>query len=312
MIPPTRRLLPALLVAVAAISFAAILFRKAAPTHPLVAAGVRLLVAAVVLAPFAVRGVRRGELTRPMLRSAVVAGLAYAVHFGAWVTSLTLTSVAASVTLVTATPLLLAGVALLTGRDRPERRHFAAIGLALVGLALIGGADLADGDALAGDGLALLGAAAIAVYLLVVRRHGNALPVWAFSGVATAVGGVVLLGTAAALGVPLTFPSTEAFLYVALAALIPQLVGHSLLTWSLRHARPTVVGIATVGEPVGSTLLAWLWLGESAQPAVLAGCAITITAVGIAVWSRKPADPRDGDTLPQSNCARSRRERPHS
>lgn len=284
----------ALVIAVVAISFAAIFFRKADPTHPLVAAGVRLLVAAAVLAPFVARAARAGRLPGSVMRSALLAGLAYALHFGTWVTSLTMTSVAASVTLVTATPLMLAVVAIATGRDRPERRHWIAIGLALGGLALIGGADLANSEALLGDGLALLGAVAMAGYMLLVRRHGQSLDVWAFTGIATAVGGVALLGTATAIGVPIAFAGVSPFVYVLLAALIPQLVGHSLLTWALRHTRPTVVGIATVGEPVGSTLLGWLWLGETAGWATLAGCTITVGAVAMAVWQPRKKRPNPG------------------
>lgn len=274
------------MVAVIAISFAAIFFRKAAPTHPLVAAGVRLVIAAVLLSPFVFRAARDGRLSTPVLRSACLAGIAYAVHFGAWVTSLTLTSVAASVTLVTATPLLLTVVAFVTGRDRPDRRHIAAIAMALVGLVLIGGADLANEGALLGDGLAALGAVAMGAYMLIARRHGPSLDVWAFTGVATAVGGALLLAATVMMGVSVSFPSTEAFIYVALAALIPQLVGHSLLTWSLRHTRPTVVGIATVGEPVGSTILGWLWLKEHPSGAVLLGCGVTIVAVLMALIGR--------------------------
>ena len=279
------RAVAALVVAVAAISFAAILFRKAMPTHPLVMAGTRLGVAAALLAPSVVRSARRGRMTARVWRASLVAGLIYGVHFGAWVTSLTLTTVAASVTLVTAMPILLAAFALITKRDVPEGRHFVAIALALVGVLLIGGHDLAvtGGDALLGDALALVGAAAMATYLLVVRAHGEALPVWAFSAVACAVGSVALLGTATLAGIPIVFPSTEAFLFIVLAALVPQLLGHGLMTWSLRHLRPTVVALSTVAEPVGATFLAWLWLGELVSPLVALGCAITLAAVALSL-----------------------------
>jgi drug/metabolite transporter (DMT)-like permease len=280
----TSRVAPALVVAVGAISFAAIFFRKAAPTHPLVAAGVRLTVAALLLMPLAVRARRRGRLPTPVIRSACWAGIAYALHFGTWVTSLTMTTVAASVTLVTATPMLLALVGFVTGRDVPERRHVFALLLAAVGVACIGGADLASGEALLGDGLAFAGAASMAAYLLLARRHGAAFDAWAYTGVAAAVAAVALLGAAWLSGVPIAFSSTAAFGYVVLAALLPQLVGHGLLTWSLRHTRPTVVGIATLGEPVGSTLLAWWWLGERAGGLTLLGCLVTVGGVALAVW----------------------------
>ena len=280
---------PALMVAVTAISFAAIFFRKAAPTHPLVAAGVRLAVAAILLAPLVARARRAGRLPVAVVRSAVLAGFAYAVHFGAWVTSLTMTTVAASVTLVTATPIVLALVGVVRKKDAPERRHWLALGLAALGLSLIGGAALTDPKALTGDALALLGAIAMAVYMLIARRHEARLDSWAYSGIACAVGAVTLLLVAAGLGVPLRFAGWEPLGFVVLAALFPQLVGHGLLTWSLRHTRPTVVAVATLAEPAGSTLLAWLWLGERAGPLTLVGCAITVVAVSFAVWRPSPA-----------------------
>ena len=272
------RLVPlALAGAIVSISFAAIFFRLAAPTHPLIVAGTRLVIASALLSPFVLRAWRRGRLPSRVLRRAVICGLLYAVHFGTWVTSLTLTSVASSVTLVTATPLLLALLSFATGRDHPERRHWISIGLALVGLSFIGWADLSlSADALLGDGLALAGAAAMAFYLLLVRGLGEDLDVLGFGGVATAIGGAALFAAALALGVPIAWTSPASLGWIAMSALVPQLIGHNLLTWSLRHAKPTAVGIATVGEPVGATFLAWMWLGERRGPLVAVGCAFPL------------------------------------
>ena len=287
------QLVLALVTAVLAISFAAPFFRMAAPTPPVVSAGVRLMVASLLLAPLAWRSAQARRPSVRMMRLAAVAGLFYGVHFGTWVWSLELTTVAASVTLVTATPLLLGGWALLTKSDRPNRRLWLAIGLATVGIAIIGGADWRfSSSALAGDGLALLGAAAMAGYLLVGRRLGQALDVWVFSAIATGVGGVVLLTTAIHSGQSPIPVSWTSFGFLVLAAALPQLVGHTLLTWSLRHTKPSVVGMATVGEPVGATFLARVWLGESIAPWVAFGCSITMMAVSIAVLaqSRKATD----------------------
>lgn len=274
----------ALVVAVIAISFAGPFFRKTEPTHPLVAAGLRLTIAAACFLPWVLAARRAGRLSPRLLRAAALAGLFYGLHFGTWVWSLGLTTIAASVTLVTATPLLLAVAALRSGRDRPTRRLWFALGLAAVGVSAIGGYDFGTSPgALAGDALALLGAAAMAGYLLVARRLGPDYDLGAFSGVATAVGGASLLGTAALLGIAPVAASAEAWLFVGLATLVPQLVGHTLLTWSLRHTTPTVVAMATVAEPVGATLLAWLWLGEAVSGPVAAGAAATLAAVVVAL-----------------------------
>jgi drug/metabolite transporter (DMT)-like permease len=156
------------------------------------------------------------------------------------------------------------------------------------GSTVIGGADLmhvASPGALLGDALALLGAFSIAGYFLTARRLGPTLDVSAFSAVAVAGSAALsLLGTAQVLGVPLTAgePVRGAGACVA-CTLVPQLVGHSLLTWALRHTGPASVAMATVGEPVGATLLTWWWLHESPTPTVLLGCSVTLIGVGLAL-----------------------------
>jgi drug/metabolite transporter (DMT)-like permease len=272
-----------LLLAIVALSFAGPFFRAAEPTHPLVAAGLRLALASTLLVPFAVRAYRAGRLPPAHLRAGLLAGAFYGLHFGAWVWSLTLTSMAASVTLVTATPLLLALIGVATGRDRPSPRLWVAISLATVGVLIIGGSHLElAGPALIGDALAFLGAAAMAGYLLVVRRLGAVDPL-GFTGVAAATGGVILLCAGALLGQAPLAASPAAWGWLALAALVPQLIGHSLLTWALRHVGPAVVGLATVGEPVGASIIAWLWFGEAVTGQVAVGSVVILVAVGVAV-----------------------------
>ncbi len=274
--------------AVLALSTAAPFFRQAEPTHPMAAAALRLAVACVCLLPFLVRAMRRGTTPRRFWGHAGAAGIFYALHFGLWVTSLTLTTVAASVTLVTATPVLLAVWAVMWKRDEPTRRTWGALGLCVVGMVIIGGYDIGVSmDHLIGDALALGGAAAMAGYLLVARRLGN-FDVLAFMAVATGAGAAVLYVACFVTGVDPRPASWEAFVFIALAALVPQLIGHNVLTWALRHTTPTNVGIATVGEPVGATILAWLWLGETIGWVTATGCVIVLVGVVTAITEREP------------------------
>ena len=285
----------ALLVGGIAIGFAAIFFRLAAPTDPLLASALRLSVAGLLLSPISLRAVARGALTPRALRVAVLGGVLYAVHFGAWVASLERTTVAASVTIVTCTPLVLAGIGIARGRDRPTRRTIAASVVAALGAGLIGWGDAREAGwgAVSGDLLAALGALAMALYLLAVRELGK-VPAFAFSGIAALTGAAVLT-----FGVIVrsffetpTPPDEEAFFFIVLAALVPQLVGHGALTWALERATPTEVGLATAIEPVVSTLLAWMVLTERPTPLVLVGATLTLGAVvvGTSLAPRRGAD----------------------
>jgi drug/metabolite transporter (DMT)-like permease len=291
--PPREhaRTLLALAVGGVAIGFAAIFFRLAEPTDPLLASALRLGLAGTLLSPAIVSAVRSGALDRRALRAGVLGGLLYAVHFGTWVASLELTTVAASVTLVTATPLLLAVIAALRGRDRPPLRTWLAIAGATLGAALIGGADALEVGprALAGDGLAMAGALAMAFYLLLVRDLATSAdgapaappPALAFSGLAALSGAAWLgLGVVVRLPIaPIAMPSSSALFFIALAALVPQLVGHTALTWALRRATPTEVGLATAVEPALSTVLAWLVFAERPSLVVGLGALVTLGSV---------------------------------
>ncbi|MDQ3034650.1 MAG: DMT family transporter [Myxococcota bacterium] len=280
-----RRLAVDLIVGCVAIGWAAIFFRLAGDESPLLASSLRLAIAAAVLAPWVIRAARAGKIGPRVRRAALMGGALYALHFGSWVASLQWTSVAASVTLVTATPLLLALVGLARRRDRPTRREGIAIGIATIGVVIIGAADAStSADALIGDALALLGAIGMALYLLVARELGDELDPVSFMGMSAGIGALVLaiawLATAPLASLSASaLPSMQALGWIAMSALIPQLVGHTLLTRALRRATPTVVGLATCSEPVLSTLLAIPILGERPEPVVLIGCAVTLAGV---------------------------------
>lgn len=272
-------------VAVVAISFAAILFRLAPGVHPLTASAWRLVVAGLLLAPFS-RGLAQETRGR-----AALAGVAYAVHFGAWVASLFLTSVLVSVTLVTTTPLMLAALALATGRDRPSQRTLIGLALGTAGVVGLGLSSPAAGSAASSlDGvlLALLGALAMAVYLLIARgaRLASMKASLGFAGIAALVGGALLLVVAAIAGVPLGLESSEEVLLIVGAAALPQLVGHSLLTWALTRTTPTVVALTTLGEPIGAALLAAVILSEPLTLVVACVALVTLFGVALALTGR--------------------------
>lgn len=272
----------ALAVGAVAISFAAIFFRLAAPTDPILAPAIRLLIAATLLSPWIFWQWRSGKIDRSVGKTAMLGGVLYAFHFGLWVTSLFYTSVAASVTLVTATPVMLAVYGLLTGKDAPTRRLWTAILFSTIGVAIIAGGDFStDLRALFGDALALGGAAAIAVYFVKTRELEN-VDVFVLTGISSFFGGLLLLGFAWVKGASFEV-EPHAWLYLGLAALIPQLIGHSCLFWALRKATPTQVGLATLAEPIFAATIAWLWLAEIPTTLTFVGSGLVLVGVFIAV-----------------------------
>lgn len=288
------RVLAALAIGALAIGFAAPFFRRAEPIDPLLASAFRLALAALLLSPAIPRARREGKVSARVVRAASMTGLLYAVHFGTWVASLGMTSVAASVTLVTATPLLLAAIGWFAGRDAPHPRLWLGLGMAAVGTIVIGASDAGSGEgALVGDALAIIGAVAMAIILLLVRREQEHLDALSFSSLAAGVGALALtvsiVARGAALGAWPSAPSVESLAWVGATALISQLVGHTALTWATQHTTPTMVGLATTAEPVIAAIVTFVWLGEAPAGLVIVGS--VITTCGVVVGVTRPHAP---------------------
>jgi len=75
--------------------------------------------------------------------------------------------------------------------------------------------------------------------------------------------GMVLIIFSIAFQKPFIGYSPSTYLFLFLLALIPQLIGHTTFNWALKYLPASMVAIAILGEPVGSTILAYFILGES-------------------------------------------------
>lgn len=277
------------MIGVLSISVAAPLFKLASPTHPLVASAWRLSIAGLIWSILANRTLKLVPLSQQERRVGLWAGLCYAIHFGAWVWSLELTSVASSTTLVTTTPLMLALIGAMTGRDAPSLRAWWGVSIALLGVIVLtlthSNTKESSEQAWIGDGLALLGAAAMALYFLKVRTLGVAVRLAPLSMLAT-LGGAFWLWITCLFILPLSslLPNhSMAFIALFGAALIPQLIGHAALTESLKSLTPTEVSSLTLFEPIGASLLAWLWLGEPMTFELTLLCLMTLIGVKLTV-----------------------------
>ncbi|MBI4770681.1 MAG: DMT family transporter, partial [Chloroflexi bacterium] len=279
-----------ILLGILAVSAASIFIRYAQVEAPsLVIAAYRMTLASLVLTPVALVRHRAElrSLSRSETRLALLSGLLLGVHFAAWITSLAYTTVASSVVLVSTAPFLVALLSPALLHERLSRALAASLGLTLVGVALIGLDDacalslaglrcppLADflrGRAFLGDLLAFLGALAATGYFMIGRRLRARLSLVPYITLVYGVAAVLLAAAMLIAGLRPTGYAPLTYLWFVLLALVPQLLGHSSFNWALRYLPATFVALATLGEPIGSTLLAYLLLHEVPTPARLLG-----------------------------------------
>lgn len=291
----------ALPLGILAVSTAAIFIRFAQADAPsLVIAAYRLSLAALFLLPIAVFRYRHiiRSLSRRDLGLALLSGLFLAVHFAAWITSLEYTSVASSVVLVTTTPLWVALLSPFTVKEPLARGAAMGMALALCGGAIVGLSDtctltggrllcpelgeLVRGEAFLGDGLALTGAVMAAAYLIIGRKLRVGLPVVPYITLVYGMAGIALTVTALAAGQSLVGYPAPVYGWFFLLAVVPQLVGHTIFNWALGFVSAALVSVSLLGEPVGSTILAYFLLGEAPSGAKIFGAILILSGIYLA------------------------------
>ena len=282
-----RRVPLALVLAICAVSTGAPFARWAQPAPPIAIAALRVAIAGAVLLAAGWRDLpslgRLAPRDRPLIG---LAGALLAVHFGSWIASLSFTSTAASVALVSTVPVFAALLGTRLG-DRVSPREIAGIAIAALGCTVLAGGDWrAGGDALAGDGLALIGAISAAAYLVVGRRLRAALPLVPYLGAVNAIAAVALVAVAIALGAPITTLPGHAYAACAGAALVASLIGHSLLNAAVRTTPTHLVALASLGEPIGASLITWLAFGERPPVHAAIGGAILLAGIGFGFLPR--------------------------
>lgn len=283
--PPQRGTVwTVLIVALTAVSFAAIFIRWAGAPG-VVVAFYRMLIATAIMAPVTVVGLRRTPLDARAWRATALAGALLAVHFAAWISSLSFTTVAASGALVSTSPLWVALFAWLFLARPPAARQLGGVLLSVTGAVIIGFGDMLGGSRpLLGDLLAVVGAAGAGGYLLLGRHvQARGVSLQAYAGSAYAVAAVCLAPLPWLTGAPYLGYPQATYVFAALLALVPQVIGHTGLNYVAKHFDTTVLATALLLEPLASGVLAYLLFGERPATTTLVGVAVVLCGMVLTV-----------------------------
>ena len=300
-----RLMLPiAITIAILAVSTASIFIRFAqndgAPS--LVIAALRVTFATIILMPLALTKyldeIKRFTRTEVLLGA--LSGFFLALHFATWISSLEYTSVASSVVFVSTGPLWVALLSPVLLKEHLTRTAFIGLGLTLAGGAIIGLSDacvwdqglscsafqdILQGRAMWGNFLALVGAWTVTGYLIIGRklRAGLSLVPYIFMVYGFAALALIIIMLASGHSPFGYAPKTYGWIF--LLAALPQLIGHSTYNWALKYLPAAFVAVTTLGEPIGSAILAFFILNETPTYATLFGGGLILS--GIYLASRK-------------------------
>ena len=288
--PPDRRRATdglLLVTAIAAVSTSAPLVREAAAPALMIAFW-RTGLGAAATSPFAWR--QHVAVTRRERRLIAVAGLLLAAHFTCWIGSLSYTSVASAVTLVSTQP----AWAAVFAPQPVHRRVWSGIAVAMVGVIAVAGVDLSiSARAVFGDALALAGGALAALYVTVGSEVRQSVPNATYTTGCYGIAAAACLGAGLIGRVHLVPTSAGTWGWILAITIGPQLLGHTLINAVLQRLDAVLVSVAILFEIVGASLLAWWWFGETPPAALYPAAALLVVGVVLVIQGTREAAPVD-------------------
>jgi drug/metabolite transporter (DMT)-like permease len=271
-----------LILGVIACSVAGVLIRVS-ETPALLIAAYRLLIASVIMLPLFLRAKRKHrEVQWSQVGGAVLIPAVFmSLHFWAWNSSVHMTPVVNASLIVNMVPVAMPFVIWIMARERINASEVVGTVVALMGSCLLAISDYHfDVTNCKGDLLALFAMIAMSLYLAWNRRCMHLPSMLLYLSPLYLVAGLICMAVSAVVyGNILVIESREWSILLGLA-LIPTVIGHSLLNYSMRHLRSQTVAVVNVGQFIPAGLLAWILLAEAPRIYLMpASVLVTIGAV---------------------------------
>ena len=268
-----------LLIAIFAVSSAAVLVRAIEGVDPRVIAFWRMVGAAIVLSPF-VRGIQRKDVA-----TGILSGLFLACHFGFWFASLKQIPVMRSTLFVTTAPIWAGLIEWGVLKRPPSKRFWIGLAIAGPGIFLLAVGNISEGN-LIGDLQAIVAGMAGAAYFVIGRELRQRMGFATYAGLVCAVAGVALFPVVLKSGAPLVGFDLSTWGLIAALIAGPQLIGHNGINYVLKYLPASTVTATTLLEPFGAALLAWVFLAEIPLVREFAGGVLIVFGIFQAIRTR--------------------------
>lgn len=268
---------------------------KSSQTHPVLLVAARLLIASALLSPWFLLDWRkhRAAFTRGHLRRTTLPAVVLALHFISWTYAARLTLAAQATLIVNLVPIAIPFFLHSLVGERINRTEIVGTVIAIAGLIL-----LTAGDALAGTGNLfgnLLGFASMlffAWYLALGRRNRDFPTLWLYVIPVYLQAGAICLAAAIPWFDTFALRSVREWSLLVGLAVLPTLLGHSLLNFSLRHLRGQVVSLCNAGQFVFAGVMAYFLFNEHPGALFYLSSAIVVSGIALVVVSTPSTPPR--------------------
>jgi drug/metabolite transporter (DMT)-like permease len=151
---------------------------------------------------------------------------------------------------------------------------------------------------LLGDAMALGNMAMWTIYFIAAKRaRDEGVNTWSFLTGICLTNVLLAIPWALATSDDLTDVQPRDWLLLVLMMLIPGTMGHYLMTWAQRYLDTTVSSLITLGGPVMSTALAFIFLGQDVAIMQMLGGAVVLLGLGGVILSTASTRATKADTV---------------
>jgi len=133
----------------------------------------------------------------------------------------------------------------------------------------------------------ILGGIAAGLYILGGRIVRKNVSVWSYAIIVYSITTVILFLLCISLNSPIYGFSFKDYSLIFIMAIFAGILGHTLYNWSLEYVRASIASVVLLGEPIGSSILAFLlpWISQIPSEYTIIGG--TIILFGIYLTARK-------------------------
>jgi len=269
------------------------IFVKTVNANGIIVGFYRMLFAGVMLTIPALYEMRKKPATgssKPNWGWALMGSLVYAVNIALWCTALNFTT-ASAVTLLDTTAPVWVGLFgwLFLGKKNPGS-YWLGLAITLVGAAMtVGFNSLGIGNVqFKGNMIALASGFSYAAYIIFTRRARETVSAVKYSWLVGVVGAAALFIVSAISGLLNDPLPLRNYLLIALMALTSQVVAWVLVNHALGVLPPAAGSVVLVGQPIVTTLLGALLIGEYFTWLQVLGGVICLAGILIVQLTVKP------------------------
>jgi len=272
-----------------------VIWINASSTHPAVLSALRLVLASLILLPIFLRDLRRhaGAFTLAHLRRTTLPAILFALHILSWSWGSRMTLAAQATLVATFAPAVMPFFLHWLVGEHINRREIIGTCIALCGVVLLTLRDaLAPGGSIWGN-LVCFGSMLLFAYYLALGRKNRDFPtIWLYIVPVYAQAAVICALCALPWWGSFEWDSSREWGIMLGLAVMPTLLGHTVLNASVRFLRGQVVSLCNLGQFLFAGLMAWALFSQVPPGSFYFGSGLVVAGAALVVFAAPTAPPR--------------------